>query len=213
MFFFEYVGLRPIMYYALVSAVFCCFALVSAVLSGPARAVELNADGLHVQPWFLESFLELNEDRKEAKAAGKRFAVIWEQRGCPYCRETHVVNFAVPEIQEYVKKHFVVLQLNIRGDREVTDLSGRKFPEKQLAKKYGVHFTPTVTFFGDDGEAKPAATDGPDVARMTGYYRPYHFLLAFMFVQERAYRTETFKQFVARKTVEREKAGLPVKFR
>ena len=42
----------------------------------------LTDDGLYRQPWFLESFLELADDLEAAAASGKRFAVMWELRGC-----------------------------------------------------------------------------------------------------------------------------------
>jgi hypothetical protein len=45
----------------------------------------LAEDGLYHQSWFQLSFLNLREDFAEAKATGKRFAVVFEQRGCPYC--------------------------------------------------------------------------------------------------------------------------------
>src|SRR5215211_6136155 len=46
-------------------------------------------DGLYRQSWFQLSFLDLREDFNEAKADAKRFAVIFEQRGCPYCTKLH----------------------------------------------------------------------------------------------------------------------------
>ena len=46
-------------------------------------------DGLYHQSWFQLSFLNLRDDFAEAKAAGKRFAIIFEQRGCPYCIKLH----------------------------------------------------------------------------------------------------------------------------
>src|SRR5262245_45211588 len=85
-----------------------------------AEAV-LTDDGLLRQPWFLDSLLELPDDLSAATQSGKRLAVIWELRGCPYCRKTHMINFAQPEIESYVRQHFEVLQLNIIGAREVTD--------------------------------------------------------------------------------------------
>ena len=33
-------------------------------------------------------------------------------------------NFRIPEIVDYIKKNFVVLQLTLWGDREVTDFNG-----------------------------------------------------------------------------------------
>src|SRR5262245_53351102 len=70
--------------------------LGAAVLAGSlpalARAEEpiLTDDGLYKQSWFLESFLELGDDLDGAAKEGKRFAVMWELRGCPYCKETHL---------------------------------------------------------------------------------------------------------------------------
>ena len=72
---------------------------------------------------------------------------MWELRGCPYCRETHLVNFARPDIEDYIKSNFEVLQLNIIGSRKVTDFDGTEISEKALAAKYGVRFTPTFQFF------------------------------------------------------------------
>ena len=46
-------------------------------------------DGLFHQTWFKESFLDLREDFEEARAEGKRFAVVFEQRGCIYCIKMH----------------------------------------------------------------------------------------------------------------------------
>ena len=120
-----------------------------AVAISPARAEGpvLTADGLYKEPWFLESFLNLADDLEDAHKAGKRFAIMWELKGCPYCKETHLVNFAQPRISNYVKTNFEVLQLNIIGSLKVTDFDGAELSEKELAAKYGVRFTPTFQFF------------------------------------------------------------------
>src|ERR1043165_260270 len=119
----------------------------SAPAGARADAPVLTDDGLLREPWFLESFLELSDDLENAKKAGKRFAVMWELKGCPYCRETHLVNFARPDIADYVRSNFEILQLNIIGSRKVTDFDGSEISEKQLAGRYGVRFTPTFQFF------------------------------------------------------------------
>lgn len=157
----------------------------------------LNDDGLYQQPWFLDSFLDLREDLAEAAAAGKRFAVIWELKGCPYCKETHLVNFADPEIQDYVRANFEILQLNLAGARRVTDFDGEEIEERALARKYGVHFTPTVQFFpADPASLSAAGGQEVEVARMPGYFRPPHFLAMFRYVRERAYETTNFRDYL-----------------
>ncbi len=173
----------------------------AASLAGfsPARAEDpiLTDDGLYKQPWFLESFLDLAEDLEDARKGGKRFVVMWELKGCPYCKETHFVNFAKPEISDYVKANFEVLQLNIIGSRIVTDFDGAKLSEKDMAAKYGVRFTPTFQFFAE--RAAPLKELPPrkrEVARAPGYLRPEDFLAMFRYVREKAYRDKSFRDFV-----------------
>ncbi|MCG8361529.1 MAG: thioredoxin family protein [Kiloniellales bacterium] len=154
-------------------------------------------DGLLAQPWFLESFLELADDVEEAAAEGKRFAILWEQKGCPYCKTMHTVNFAQPEIQHFVRDNFTILQLNLFGSRRVTDFDGEVLAEKELARKYAIAFTPTVQFFPEtmpplDGAAGKAV----EVARMPGYFEPDYFLGMFRFVREEAYRSGDFLSYV-----------------
>ena len=171
---------------------------LAAMAAAPARAAAmLTDDGLLKQPWFLESFLELGDDLDGAAKSGKRFAIMWEQRGCPYCRETHLVNFARPDIESFVKANFEVLQLNLFGAREVTDFDGRKISEKELAARYGIRFTPTFQFFPDTVAGLAAkAPEAREVARLPGYLNPDDFLALFRFVREKAYETKSFRDYV-----------------
>src|SRR5947199_1739494 len=106
---------------------------LAASLGAPRLRAEpvLTEDGFYKQPWFVESFLELADDLQAAAKSGKRFAIMWELRGCPYCRETHLVNFARPDIEDYIKSNFEILQLNITGSRKVTDFDGAEVSERR----------------------------------------------------------------------------------
>lgn len=163
----------------------------------PAAEPILTDDGLYRQSWFVESFLDLSEDLEAAHKDGKRFAVMWELKGCPYCKETHFVNFAQARIADYVKANFDILQLNIIGSRKVTDFDGTEMTEKELAAKYGVRFTPTMQFFGERaGPLKSLPPAKREVARAPGYLRPDDFLAMFRFVREKAYESKSFRDFV-----------------
>src|SRR5215468_5405958 len=169
-------------------------------LSGTGARAEqpiLTDDGLYKEPWFLESFLDLGDDLEDAAKQGKRFVVMWELKGCPYCKETHFVNFAQPRIADYVKTNFEVLQLNIIGSRKVTDFDGAELAEKELAAKYGVRFTPTFQFFGERAaifKTLPPATR--EVARSAGYMLPDDFLAMFRYVREKAYESKSFRDYL-----------------
>src|SRR2546430_2096083 len=65
-----------------------------------------DEDGLYRQSWFNVSFLDLREDFAEAKAEGKRLAVIFEQKGCPYCMKMHTEVLAQRYINDYVRENF-----------------------------------------------------------------------------------------------------------
>ncbi len=164
----------------------------------------MGDDGLYKQDWFLQSFLELPEDLAEATAKGKRFVLLWEQRGCPYCHDLHRINFADAKATAYIRERFAILQLNLWGDREVTDFDGEKLREKDFARKYRINFTPTLQFF-------PATADemkgkkGPDaeVARMPGYFRPFHFISMFEYVWEKRYAHQDFQRYIMEKSAAR----------
>src|ERR1043165_6108271 len=174
-------------------------AALAASLARPRLRAEplLTEGGFYREPWFIESFLELADDLESAGKSGKRFAIIWELRGCPYCRETHLVNFARPDIEEFIKANFDVLQLNILGSRKVTDFDGVELSEKALAAKYGIRFTPTLQFFPDmAGRLSADPPEKREVARAAGYLRPDDFLAMFRYVREKEYERKSFRDYV-----------------
>lgn len=162
----------------------------AALAAAPALAqAVLGDDGLHKQPWMLDSFLEIASDLQDARDAGKGLIVLFEQRGCPYCKELHEVNFADARITDYLTEHFDVLQLDIWGSREATDLGGEAMEERQLARKWQVNFTPTTVFFAKDGPAE-------EVFRLPGYFKPFHYISGLEYVAEGHYRDENFQRYL-----------------
>lgn len=149
---------------------------------------EVGEDGLHIQPWFHDSFLDLNDDLAEANASGKRLVIFWEQRGCPYCKRLHEVNLRIPRINQTMQDGFFVLQLNLWGDRDVTDFDGEVLKEKDLAEKWGILFTPTIQFFP---ETVVQVNGNPghkaEVVRIPGYFKPFHFYFLLKYAQSKGY--------------------------
>jgi thioredoxin-related protein len=170
-----------------------------ALAAGPASAAAIMTDdGFYREDWFVDSFLELGDDLKGAAARRKHLAVIWEQRGCPYCRDTHLVNFAQKHIETYIRARFDVIELDIHGSRVVTDFDGEKLGERQLASKYGVRGTPTIQFFADLNDLGRKPPREREVNRIQGYLAPKDFLRMFAFVAERAYERGSLRDFLRR---------------
>jgi len=175
--------------------IFFAALLCAALGSGDA---EPSADGgLHRQDWYHASFGMLAEDLTEATAAGKRLAVVWEQIGCAPCAQMHEVNFRDPKVVDFISRNFLVVQLDFRGSRQVTDFDGQVLTEKELARKHRVNTTPVIQFFPENAEAMKGkrGTDA-EVARMPGLYKPDHFLALFRYVHERRYHTEDFASYL-----------------
>ena len=169
---------------------------VAARAESPGGSATLGDDGLYHEPWFLSSFLDLREDLETAASDGKRLAIMWELRGCPYCRETHLVNFAEQEITSYIRANFEVLQLNLIGSRKAIDFDRQELSEKDLAQKYAIRFTPTFQFFPPIPPVSIRRSRRPARWRAPGYLKPAHFLAMFRFVREQAYERGTFRDFL-----------------
>lgn len=163
-------------------------------------------DKLYHQTWFVESFLDLAEDFKDAAAKGKRFAVIFEQRGCSYCIKMHKEVLALRYINDYVRENFAVVQLNLWGDREVIDFDGQKLKEKYLAERWGVIHTPTIFFFPPSLEGKEGKP-GHEIAvtRTFGALGPGSFYDMFVWVRHEIYlKDKNFQRFHNARYRERE---------
>ncbi len=170
---------------------------------------ELADNGLHIQDWFLESFMDLAEDHAELSKQDKHLALLFEQRGCPYCRELHRVNFGRDDIVSYMKENFGVLQIDLWGSREVTDFDGKELEERALALRWRAIFTPTMVFFPKETElVKGRKGVDAEVFRMPGYFKPFHFMSVLEFVNKGLFRTSNFQRYLQDKFADLEKRGI-----
>lgn len=176
------------------------FLLIFSILMPPMTlAAELGDDGLHKAPWIRDTFKDLREDLDEANAEGRRLMVIVEQRGCIYCKKMHEEVFVVPEIQELLEDRFFVIQINMFGDVEVTDFDGTVLPEKDMVKRWGALFTPTIYFFPEDVPEGVTAAQAA-AATMPGAFGRWTTFNMLNWVLEKGYEgDEPFQKYHARK--------------
>lgn len=173
--------------------------LFAALFAGSAFAAELGDDGLHKASWMRDTFKDLSEDLEEANAEGKRLMIIIEQRGCIYCKKMHEEVFPIPEISQYITDNFFVVQLNMFGDVEVTDFDGTVLPEKEMIRRWGALFTPTIYFFPEEVPDGLSA-DQVVVATMPGAFERYTTFNMLNWIVEKGYETdEPFQKYHARK--------------
>lgn len=140
--------------------------------------------------WFKESFLDLREDLKEARADGKQgIALYFGQQNCAYCKALMEINLSKPDIVKYLRDNYVIIPLDIWGSRILTMFDGSEITERDLAVRENTNFTPSLIFYDESGEI---------AFRMRGYYTPYRFQAAMRFVVEDFYRFESFRDYMER---------------
>ncbi|MEY3306588.1 MAG: hypothetical protein RLZZ413_626 [Pseudomonadota bacterium] len=172
--------------------------LVTALaMSLPVAAAELGDDGLHKPTWLRDTFKDLREDLAEANSEGKRLLVIVEQRGCIYCTEMQEQVFPDPTVDALIRDSYFVVQMNLFGDVEVTDFDGTTLPEKDMAVRWGVLFTPTMLFLPEEvSEGQTAAQAA--VVSMPGAFGVGTTEALLTWVRDRGYENgEHFQKFLA----------------
>jgi len=163
------------------------FATVLLTASLPAAAQVASPYAIEHPAWFAQTFLDFREDIADAARSGKRLLVYFGQDGCPYCARLMRTNFTQRAIVDKTRKHFVVIAINIWGDREVTWVDGTRLGEKLFAKQLRVQFTPTLIFFDEKGNV---------ALRLNGYYRPRRFEAALDYVAGRMESKLAFGEYL-----------------
>ncbi len=181
--------------------------LAASSFAVSADSATIGDDGLHKQDWFLDSFLEMSSDLSQAADDGKNLLVLFEQRGCPYCRELHEVNFTRKEITDFIKEHYLVVQLDMFGAREVLDFDGEALEEREVASKWAVNFTPTTLIFAADNVAAKSVAEA-EAFRLPGYLKPFHYLSSLEYVANGIYKQKTFQRYLQDKFADLEEKGL-----
>ena len=178
--------------YHIIALLVLCASVVSA------HAFEIGDDGLHKEDWFSLTFKDVAEDIATANEEGKRLAIVIEQRGCIYCRKLHEEVLADPEVADFIKANFMVVQYNMFGDEEITDLDGEVLSEKKAARKWRAVFTPTIMFMPDTIDNMIDAGSAA-VETMPGAFGKWTTLNMFRWVHEKGYETdEHFQSYHAR---------------
>ncbi|WP_260291289.1 thioredoxin family protein [Sedimenticola hydrogenitrophicus] len=137
--------------------------------------------------WFKNSFLDVASDVDEAAAAGRHVILFMYLNECPYCARMADENFANAPYTPFIRENFDVIEINIRGDREVAFDTETSVTEKELARLLKVRYTPTILFLNKENQT---------VLRLNGYRSVPAFKHALDFVQQQAYLNTTLSRFI-----------------
>jgi len=141
-------------------------------------------------PWFKNSFLDLRQDLDQALASGKvGVMVFFGQKNCGYCAAFVNNNLEQEDISIYIQRNFDVIYLDIWGQRDVVDLDGDSFTEREYSILHNTNFTPSMMFL---------VAGRKNALLLRGYHGPYRFRAALRYVAEGFYKNLSFPDYVER---------------
>jgi thioredoxin-related protein len=159
--------------------------LAAFLLSGALQAATRDP----ATHFFQETFGDLGEELETAREEGKKGIVIFfELDDCPFCHRMKREVLNQPEVQDYYRKHFRIISMDIEGDVELVDFQGKQTTQKDFATNaQRVRATPVIAFFDLEGKR---------MARFIGATRDAkEFLLLGRFVAEGHYKNSNFTRF------------------
>jgi len=156
----------------------------------PEKGAFKGGKAVVIPAFFKQSFLDIKADVDEATDENKRVMVYFHQNSCPYCAKLVNENFTDPDIVAYMGKNIDAVDINMFGDRAVTDIDGNEYNEKEYAEKLKVWFTPTLLFFNAQGET---------ILRVNGYYPKDKFMAALQYVAEKQETKISFTDYYNQK--------------
>lgn len=173
-------------------------AIAALTLALPAQATPVGDDGLHKPDWIVETFRDMSDDLEDAAAEGKRLLLMFEQRGCIYCTRMHENVYPDPEITRMLTEDFMVIQINLFGNVPITDFDGTTLDERDMARRWGVVFTPTMIFAPESAPETGTMREAA-VMIMPGAFERGTTRLMLQWVLEKGYEGEEhFQHYVAR---------------
>lgn len=141
-----------------------------------------------IPSWFKPSFLDFREDVAEARRENRHVMLFLHLDECPYCARMLSESFVAGDNHTFIRDHFDVIAVNVRGAQEVKWIDGVTYTEQALSRQLKAFGTPTLVFLGHQGDV---------VLKLVGYRDPGALRVALDYVNDRRYANEPFANYVA----------------
>lgn len=119
-------------------------------------SLQVNAQVRDPNEYFFNHTLgDLTEELEIAREENKKGIIImFEDDDCPFCARMKKTVLNQSEVQDYYRKNFHILTIDVQGDVEITDFDGNSVSMKDFSfKQHRVRATPVFGFFTLDGKA------------------------------------------------------------
>jgi len=143
--------------------------------------------------FFHETWGQFPEELEKARAEGKKgILLFFELDECPFCHRMKTTVLNQPEVQAFFREHFLIFNVDIEGDVEMTDFNGKVTTQKHFSEKDNrVRATPVFAFYD---------LQGKQIVRYTGATSGIdEFLLLGEFVAQGIYKQMRFTKYKRQK--------------
>ena len=105
------------------------------------------------QYFFEQNLGDLTEELETAIDDGKKgIFVFFEMDECPFCHRMKTTILNQSDIQDFFKKNFHSITIDIEGDLEIVDFEGNETTQKAFSSKTRVRATPVMAFYDLEGK-------------------------------------------------------------
>jgi thioredoxin-related protein len=151
----------------------CAALVVALALSVMPAAAEFKIEPLDY---------DFPSEVEAAAAEGKNIVIMFHLNWCPYCDKMRKRVFPHPQVNAFYSEKFYLIEVNIKGDLDVTTPEGEAMVEKDYAEKMRVRATPVILFL---------SKEGAEALKLTGYQDPEMFMTAGRYVSSDAFKDGT----------------------
>jgi len=142
-------------------------ALLLAALPGAASA----SDQANPEDFYqLPAFGDFQRNLQDALDQGKKgILVYFFQDQCPFCQKMQNEVFTQPIVHDFFHKYFDVYKVNIKGNKQFTDVDGDTVPQVKFAVQNRARATPTLIIFGEGGKELVRFISNPSVEEFLAF--------------------------------------------
>lgn len=137
------------------------------------------------QNFFDMKMGDFKSELATAKTEGKQgILIMFTLEDCPFCHRMKHTILNQREVQDYYHQHFLIFEVDIRGNVPMTDFTGKQTTEKDFGIERRIYGTPVFDFYDLNGKLM---TRFPGTAKDVD-----EFLLLGRYVADGAYKTMPF---------------------
>ncbi len=164
------------------------FLILGWCLLWPTLATSAPGVNVVYPDWFKQSLYDLPGDLQDARASGKQgIMVFFTEKHCSYCHAMIENTLTEKDIVQRLRQHYDVIGMDVTSDVEVIDPQGKNHWAKDYAVQAKAIFTPTLVFYGLDGQVQ---------LRLVGFQAPQKMRNALDYLEGGHYARMSLSSFM-----------------